>query len=405
MLPQRYQVGVVGFGVAGGALACLLGRMGHAVTIFEQAPTVGPVGTGLLLQPSGQGVLERLGLLDGIAAQSEPIHELHAFQPDGRTLIHLRYDEIAPGCRAYGIHRGTLFQALHSRAAAEPNVCIHLNHAIASWRPGSDGRQVFAVDAAGAAHGPFDFLVAADGSRSRLRQTLEPGLAGVPEYPIGALWTVGRCTQVRGYLHQVVEGTRHLLGLLPIGGERATLFWSLPQREMDDLRAGGFAAWREAAVRLCPLADEVLADAGGFERVVFTTYRHTVLRRPHNAHVVCLGDAAHAMSPHLGQGANLALLDAECLADALATAEGVRAAFQRYEADRRAHVRYYATLSRLLTPFFQSEGWLLGLGRDIALPRMSCVPPLRHHMLLAMAGVKRGLLGGTLPLPSSPPAP
>ena len=108
MLPQRYQVGVVGFGVAGGALACLLGWAGHAVTIFEQAPTVGPVGTGLLLQPSGQGVLARLGLLDGIAAQSEPVHELNAFQPDGRTLIHLRYDEIAPGCRAYGVHRGTL---------------------------------------------------------------------------------------------------------------------------------------------------------------------------------------------------------------------------------------------------------------------------------------------------------
>ncbi|MBI3760403.1 MAG: FAD-dependent monooxygenase, partial [Chloroflexi bacterium] len=84
---SRYAVGIVGFGIAGGALAVLLARAGHGVTVIEQAPQVGPVGAGILLQPSGQLVMQRLGLLDAIVAKSEPIHSLHAFTARGGTLL------------------------------------------------------------------------------------------------------------------------------------------------------------------------------------------------------------------------------------------------------------------------------------------------------------------------------
>src|SRR5262245_36164353 len=68
MTPLR--VGVCGFGVAGGALAILLSRAGHDVTLLERAPNVGPVGAGFLLQPSGQRVLEALGLLERIVPRA-----------------------------------------------------------------------------------------------------------------------------------------------------------------------------------------------------------------------------------------------------------------------------------------------------------------------------------------------
>ena len=383
------RVGVVGFGVAGGAVATLLARAGHAVTVFERAPSLGPVGAGLLLQPSGQAVLQRMGLLAEMAAQSEPIDGLHAFTSRGPTLIHLRIADALPGHRAYGVHRGLLFETLH-RAARRAGVTIHTGQEIHGWRTEHD--TVSAKVADGAEHGPFDLLLAADGSRSALRPLIDPNVE-VGEYDFGALWSVGHCTRVRGYLHQVTEGTRHLLGLLPIGGDRCTLFWSVPGGQVETVRQEGFAAWREQVLRLSPLAEEVFTDLRDFDQVTFTTYWRVRMRRLHNGRVACLGDAGHAMSPHLGQGANLALLDAECLAGCLNEGVDVPSALAKYQTRRQAQLAYYAALSRFLTPFFQSEGWLLGAGRDVALPLMMRAPPLRREMERAMAGVKPGWFG------------
>lgn len=389
---REYKIGIIGFGIAGGALAVFLARAGHLVTVFERAPVVGPVGTGLLLQPSGQLVLQQLGLLAPIIAQSEPIHELIAAHRSGAKLVHLHYKHAAAKCCAYGVHRGALFGALHAAAILEPNVEIRLGADIVARTVENDQTQT--VDSAGERHGSFDFLIVADGSRSGLRESIDPN-PHQHEYQFGALWAIGRCTQIHNHLRQIVDGTRHLLGLLPTGGDRCTLFWSLRHTEIDDLRARGFDKWREQVVGLSALADEVLADVGGFENVIFSRYRHSIASRQFDEHAVCVGDAAHAMSPHLGQGANLALLDAECFASAVNATDNFADACRLYTVARRNHVLYYARLSRYLTPFFQSDGWLLGMGRDIALPLMSRFPPTRRIMALSMAGVKCGLLLGS----------
>lgn len=389
-MARQYKVGIIGFGVAGGAAACLLAQAGHHVTIFESAPQVGPVGTGLLLQPSGQMVLQALDLLEPIAAQSEPITKLHAFKPDGRTLVYMRYDELGSDCHAYGVHRGTLFQALHEKAC-RAGVSIRLNHKIVSWRTLENG--VAALDSENAEfvsdEGPFDFLIAADGSRSTLRHhhQEEGTVRGERDYDYGAMWSVGRCTQVRGYLHQVVDGTQHLLGMLPIGGDRCTLFWSLRSDHMKLVRERGFDDWREKVIRLCPLAAEPLGEMEDFTPVAFTTYRHLNMRRKYTNSVVWLGDAAHSMSPHLGQGANLALLDAACLAATLAESDFPLDAFRRYHQMRRLHTFYISTLSKFLTPFFQNDGWFLGFGRDLFLPLLCSFSPTRKLMEMSVAGL------------------
>ena len=388
MPPKQYRVGIVGFGIAGGALAILLARAGHAVTLIERAPEVGPVGAGFLLQPSGQAVLRRLGLLDGVVQHSEPIYALRAFTAGGRPLVHLRYSGVAPDCYAYGVHRGVLFEILHTAIRAE-KIPIVLNQHINDWR--EEESRVLAVNVRGeVVGGPFDFLAAADGSRSTLRQTLNLDQPS-RDYDIGAMWAIGYSLQVKQYLHQVTDGTRHLLGLLPIGGGRCNVFWSLPTDQIEAVRQRGIAAWKEDAVRLSPLAEAALGNISTFDQVAFTTYRHARPRRTHNERVVLIGDAAHSTSPHLGQGANLALLDAECLAAALQKADSPPAAFQDYRRARASQIRYYSALSWSLTPFFQSEGWVLGAGRDVALPLMSAIPLLRREMEWAMAGRRQGL--------------
>jgi 2-polyprenyl-6-methoxyphenol hydroxylase-like FAD-dependent oxidoreductase len=385
-MPKSYRVGVVGCGVGGATVSYLLARAGHSVDLFERAPHVGPVGAGILLQPSGQLVLQRLGLLEKVISQGEPIDELHALTHHGRTLIRLPWGDVAPGCRAYGLHRGDLFEVLHEAFLGE-GARLHLDHDIQSCRK-SDGR-VFIRDAHGREHGPFDFLLAADGSRSILRGCSRLR-KWVHEYVYGAVWAIGRSTAVRGKLHQVVRGTHQLLGLLPMGQGRCSLFWSLRRDEKDTLFRGDFAVWREQVLALCPLAAELCEQLHTFDQVAFTTYQHVWMRAWHDDYVLFLGDAAHAMSPHLGQGVNLALIDAYLFAEMLASSRDHREAFRRYTASRRGHLRYYAFVTFLLTPFFQSSGWIKGWGRDLALPWLIRVPWVRRQMALTMGGVKGG---------------
>jgi 2-polyprenyl-6-methoxyphenol hydroxylase-like FAD-dependent oxidoreductase len=113
--------------------------------------------------------------------------------------------------------------------------------------------------------------------------------------------------------------------------------------------------------------------------------------------VVYLGDAAHATSPQLGQGCNLALWDAMVLADVLASEErDLAAALDRYSRARADHLAFYQLATRLLTPFFQGDEPLLGALRDVAMPLMTRVPIANRIMTLSMLGVIDGFAGRTL---------
>src|SRR5262245_1343414 len=107
-----FQVGIAGAGIAGTAVALHLARAGHRVALFERAPALGPVGAGLLLQPSGQEALAALGLLEAVVSRSEPIAELRAEQVSGRRLIRLPYAAASPAWTGYGVARGLLFTTL-----------------------------------------------------------------------------------------------------------------------------------------------------------------------------------------------------------------------------------------------------------------------------------------------------
>jgi 2-polyprenyl-6-methoxyphenol hydroxylase-like FAD-dependent oxidoreductase len=389
---RRYRIAVVGFGIAGAATACLLARSGHAVTLLERARHVGPIGAGLLLQPAGQAVLRRMGLLDRIVAEAAPIEELHAVQTDGRTLIRMPYAEFEPGCRAYGVHRGVVFSALRD-AVSSQGVDVRLGEAVSRLSVRAD--RVTLATGAGAEYGPFDFAIAADGSRSTLRQ-LSGLQSWVMPYDHGALWATAPCEAVRGKLYQVVRGTRYLLGMLPIGGGQCSLYWGLPERELATVRARGLDALKMELTAFCPEIRPLLDSLPSFDQLVYTTYRHVWMPRWFTRHVLVLGDAAHAMSPHLGQGASIALLDAWTLASCLAEAPDQLSAFRLYRRRRAAHVRYYSAITFLLSPFFQGDSlWKAGW-RNLALPIMPRLPWVRGQMLLTMTGLKNGWLGGRL---------
>ena len=313
---------MIGCGTGGPAAARLIGRLGHEITVFERFPDPQPVGAGILLQPTGQGVLDRLELLDRVATGSSVVDRVYAVSHRGRLVMDFGYGDVTPGQHAYGVHRGLLFHALFDGLADTGGIELRLGVEVTSIDRSPSG--CWLVDAGGERHGPFDLVVAADGARSQARRATDL-IRRDREYPWGAIWAIVDDTRARhsNVLYQHYRGTRVTFGLLPTGRAadgrpRVSLYWSVENRRVDELRRRGLDAFKDEIRRLTPEGDEVLDQITDTCQLVHAEYRDVVMRRFHAGdRLVFVGDAAHAMSPQLGQGANLALLDAAALADAL----------------------------------------------------------------------------------------
>jgi 2-polyprenyl-6-methoxyphenol hydroxylase-like FAD-dependent oxidoreductase len=242
-------------------------------------------------------------------------------------------------------------------------------------------------DTRGGRHGPFDLVIVADGAHSALRSRRMPE-ARAPLYPWGCLWaTVPEVAGIgaAGLLQQRVRGTREMMGLLPIGGGRLTLYWSVPADAPNDV-----GSFRQGALALWPEAAKAIEHAAETGNLTHATYRHVALPKWSDGNVLFLGDAAHGTSPQLGQGANLGLVDAWTLADSIATGDGLDSALALFARRRTATVRYYRHASHLLTPFFQSQYAPLGWFRDAFMGWSCRLPVLRPMMTRTLAGLQRG---------------
>lgn len=384
-------IAIVGYGTVGQAAAIFLARDGHMIEMFEQSPELKPVGAGFLLQPTGFGVLKSLGLADAALAVGARIERLHGCNAAGRLVMDMAYADHAPESFGLGMTRGALFALLHGACA--PLATIRTGTRIVSIA----GRKL--VDSEGREHGPYDLIVVADGANSCLRAA--SGLvARDPKYPWGAMWCL---LPAEGWPHlaelrQRYDGTRTMLGVLPVGarpdydhGQRwLTFYYSLPGPSVDAFDAEALAAMQRDVEALWPELAERTREIRDPSQLNRARYRDVVLRAAWRGHTVFIGDAAHGMSPQLGQGVNMALLDAEALAEALRSERDLERALARYARARKRHVAVYQALSRWLTPLFQSERTALGPLRDALFGPFGRLPGARSEMLKILTGTKRG---------------
>lgn len=383
------RIGVVGCGTAGPAAAILLARRGYRVQVFDKAAGCKAVGAGVMLQPTGMSVLEEVGLLEKILPLGSHVSTLHVWEHQ-RTLMKLDYEDWKPGTFGLGLHRPVLLQVLLD-AMVESGVSMQWDREILDARE-QDGRWTLDDDE-GDEHGPFDLLIIADGARSSLRRFVSPAAVD-HSYPWGAHWFIGenRGSFSSHKLHQIVDGTRVLCGFLPTGRssvespELVSLFWSIRLADDAAIRAKPLDEWKANILRYEPRAASLLEQITDWQQVITARYGDVRLTRWTGPGIVVLGDAAHAMSPQLGQGVNLALMDAACLADCVGK-HPLPQALKQYSRRRFAHICYYRAATRGLTPFFQSSCDWLALPRRVLFRSMQHIRPLRHTMTRSMAGV------------------
>lgn len=381
-----YRVAIVGSGTAGPAAGIFLARAGHEVTLFERAEEELAVGAGFLLQPTGLAVLRELGLEDEVLAVTQRIDGLYCETERRNVLLDLEYGELEKGLFGLGTHRSSLLGIL-LKALREAGGEIRWGAEIEEMSLGKEGR--FLKTREGEEEGPFDLVLVCDGARSQIRE--QTGIpARVDRYPWGALWFMGKRTPefAENLLWQRVGSTRELCGFLPTGtkDDLLSLFWSVRLDEaLPELEE-----WKGQLLRLVPEAEEFLKQVESMDQLQRASYHDVRMKQWHGERVVVLGDAAHALSPQLGQGVNLALVDAAVLSECLGEFE-LEEGLVNYTRRRKKHVGFYQFATRWTTPFFQSDYLPLGKVRDLTFPIGMKIPYVRKEMVRSMAGMKAGV--------------
>jgi 2-polyprenyl-6-methoxyphenol hydroxylase-like FAD-dependent oxidoreductase len=380
---KRLDIAIAGCGVAGLACAALLRKQGARVVIFDKLETPQPLGSGLILQPVGLRVLEEIGAGGAIEALGAPIARLYGQSvPKQTVVLDVRYRALGPDAPlGLAVHRGALFQVLYDAARAAGAEIVSGREILSA----DDGRLGFV---GGSESARFDLVVDALGMRSPLSLPPEAPL------PYGALWAsldwAGDFDPAA--LEQRYERARKMAGVMPIGrlpgaaGNQAAFFWSLRHVDAPAWRAAPLVVWKDEVRALWPQTAPLLNQIRSHEQMVFASYAHRTLGAPISRKLAHVGDSWHCASPQLGQGANMALLDALALARALAGQDDLDIALGEYARLRLWHIRLYQLASWMFTPAYQSDSAAIAWLRDAIVSPLSRIPPAPRILAALVAG-------------------
>lgn len=328
---------VIGGGIGGLTAAIALRRDGHAVTVIERDPKWSVYGVGIVQQANVVRAMEQLGLLQDYLAAGVGFDGVAIHAPDGTRVATVPSPRLVDGVPAnVGIGRPALHKVLGDRTIAAGAI-VRLG--VTAERLDDDGTGVTAHFSDGGME-RFDIVVGADGVYSKTRKALFPDAPG-PEFTGQAVWRYNfkRPHDLRD-LH-VYNGPTGV-GLVPISADLMYMFATTPEPGNPTYPTAGLAAaMREKLANTAPaireLAMQITEDSG----VVYRPLEVLMLDQPwHKGRVVLLGDAVHATTPHLGQGAGMAIEDSIVLAEEIAKADTPESAFTAYAARRFERCRY-----------------------------------------------------------------
>ena len=403
-------IAICGCGPAGLAVALLLHRAGHRIEIIERFDAPRAAGSGLILQPTGLGVLAELGLAEKIMARGAVIERLFGrAAPSGKVVLDVRYSAMGEGWSGLAVHRSALFDILYE-SVLDAGITVQFSTTI-SASEFSGGKRVL-MGANGRRLGPFDLAVDALGSRSPLK----PANAGGRQLAYGALWAnvpfSGDLPFASDALEQRYFRASRMAGVLPVGRRvpgtpaQAAFFWSIRQQDVALWHAQGIEKWKDEVRNFWPECSRFLDGIKSADDLTLAHYEHFTLARPFAEKLVHIGDSAHSTSPQLGQGANMALLDALALARALGENSQTGEALAAYARMRRWHVRLFQVASAMFTPFYQSDSRILPFVRDWLAAPISRLPVADAVLARLVAGLTVAPLAGNVFLAyrNGPPA-
>ncbi|CAF1396632.1 unnamed protein product [Rotaria sp. Silwood1] len=348
------KINIIGSGFAGLSAALFLSRHPlNCITLYDKFTNVQTVGAGILMQPSAMVILKKLDIYEPLVRNGEKIYNLRGTNHHGREVFLTSYDDYAIGCFGIGIHRSLLFKSLYNKCKVKSNIKFELGQEITSL---ADLKAT------------SDLLIVANGSHSCLREQV-PIKQSYQLYPYGCLWTTVEDDQITpNQLCQYMRYSQEMFGILPSGINEnnkriVSVFWSLPIKLKNIycihkvLEGMKFYLIHDNNYII-----EKLSQAN----YSFAVYADVFMKQYDYENIIFIGDAAHGMSPQLGQGANMAFLDSYYLNKVLIeNSNNITLALKNYTTLRRQHLKFYSQASQFLTPLYQSDQMLYGRFRDV----------------------------------------
>ncbi|MEO0062179.1 MAG: hypothetical protein RLZZ08_739 [Pseudomonadota bacterium] len=325
------EVLVIGGGIGGLTSAIALGKRGHKVTVIEKDPAWSVYGVGIIQQGNVLRAVDQLGILDRYIDAGCGFDAVEVFTPAGIKVARVPSPRLLPDYPAnVGISRRAL-QSVLGDAAREAGADVRLGLTADSI---DDSGSAARVGFADGTSGSYDLVVGADGVYSQTRDMILPD-AEKPYFTGQSVWRYNLPRAAGMDALQVYNGPTGA-GLVPMSGGLMYLYLTTPEPTNPRFAREGLAAEMRARAAGCApairdLAAQIVDDAG----VVYRPLEGVLVEGPwHKGRVALLGDAVHATTPHLGQGAGLAIEDSLVLAEELDRANSVEAALTAYR-DRR----------------------------------------------------------------------
>jgi 2-polyprenyl-6-methoxyphenol hydroxylase-like FAD-dependent oxidoreductase len=344
---------IAGGGIGGIAAALALHRAGLEVTVFERAQAFKEVGAGMSLWPNATRILQSMGVLDSVMARGEPVTQFNLQRPDGTIISAISMNGFATP--ALCIHRADLHEALRGPL---PSRCLEANQTLQAFTQGNDG---VTAHFTGGLEVQADGLVGADGIRSVIRAQMHG--AGEPSYRGYCIWR-GIAPEIPGAVRGHISetwGSGRRFGILPMGRGRVCWYATRngPPSQMD--APEGRKSEVQSLFRNWHDPISALIDATNPADIIKNDARdRKSLRHWGQGRVTLLGDAAHPITPNVGQGACMAIEDAACLTKCLLRSSDVASAFRLYEAMRKPRTAYVARRARRIGMIGQWENpWIV----------------------------------------------
>ena len=322
---------IIGGGIGGLTAAIALRARGFAVTVIERDPEWSVYGVGIIQQSNVIRAMAQLGLIDEYVSTGVGFDAVEVYAPNGLRVARVPTPRLVEGYPAnMGIGRRALHTLLGDRTiGAGARVLL----GVTATELADDGDGVD-VTLSNGTRERFDLVIGADGVYSQVREQIFPD-APRPEFTGQAVWryNLPRPTDLDA-LHAYNGPTG--VGLVPISNDLMYMYVTTPEPDNPRYPRDGLAATMRAKMATCAprirkLSEQVTDDDG----VVYRPLEALLIDGPwHRGRIVLLGDAVHATTPHLGQGAGMAIEDSLVLAEELDRHHDVEAALTAYR-DRR----------------------------------------------------------------------
>lgn len=328
---------VVGGGIGGLTAAIALGRDGHRVTVIEKDPTWTVYGVGIIQQANVIRAAKQLGILDDYVSAGFGFDAVEVYLPSGQRVARVPTPHLVEGAPAnLGIGRPALHQVLGSRAKAA-GAEIRLGVTVEALNDDGVGVDVRFSDGT---DGRFDLLIGADGYTSQIRTMIFPE-APKPEFTGQSVWRYNFVRPPEVTCLRAYEGPIGY-GLVPLSDSLMYMYVTTPEPGNPRYAAEDLAAAMRSKLVVVPQdivqLREQIVDS---KAVVYRPLEWLFLEGDwHKGRVVLLGDAAHATTPHLGQGAGMAIEDSIVIAEEIGRQGNVEAAFTAYRGRRYDRCKY-----------------------------------------------------------------